>query len=114
MAGIGDFASRSHFWSNLICKSVQDGKFLLIYVSFRTQRRRKLKELQATPHEDAVDYDQLAGQGGDQNGGGEGGQYGEDASAVGGGGSQGPSNYNEGPPQQKEGGYPNVNFLYRA
>ncbi|KAI6198562.1 Ground-like domain-containing protein [Aphelenchoides besseyi] len=41
IAGVGDYASRSHFWSNLICKLELDGRFILVY---------------ATAHLDAEDY----------------------------------------------------------
>jgi hypothetical protein len=33
ISGVGDYASRSHFYSDLICKIEQDGKFVLAYVS---------------------------------------------------------------------------------
>ncbi|KAI6227850.1 Ground-like domain-containing protein [Aphelenchoides besseyi] len=58
VVGVGDYASRSHFWSNLICKVELDGKFILSY---------------ATPHADAEDYPE---------GGINGGQNGEDGGSY--------------------------------
>uniref|UniRef100_A0AC35TXI1 Ground-like domain-containing protein n=1 Tax=Rhabditophanes sp. KR3021 TaxID=114890 RepID=A0AC35TXI1_9BILA len=33
IAGIGDYASKSHFYSNLICKVEQGGRFMLAYAT---------------------------------------------------------------------------------
>uniref|UniRef100_A0A183BMS0 Ground-like domain-containing protein n=1 Tax=Globodera pallida TaxID=36090 RepID=A0A183BMS0_GLOPA len=37
VSGIGDFASRSHFFHNLICKIKQNGRFILAYATARPE-----------------------------------------------------------------------------
>jgi hypothetical protein len=54
IVGIGDYASKSHFYSDLICKIEADGKFILAYAHAR---------------QDAEDYDANAENTGNENDG---------------------------------------------
>lgn len=62
VVGIRDFASRSHFWQNLICKIERDGRFILAYATPEPDEADVAAE-EAAEAAEAAEQQQRAGQG---------------------------------------------------